>query len=54
MIFEKAFLDSLIQAVGSSRKYRDLQIPLSTLEDILNTESQHSNSRKELEANFRK
>jgi len=54
MIFEQAFLDSLIQAVGFSRKYRDLDIPLSTLQDILVYESQHSHSRKELEANFRK
>ncbi len=54
MIFEQAFLDSLIQAVETSRKYRDLQIPQATLMDILAYESQHSNSRKELEANFRK
>lgn len=54
MIFDQAFLDSLIQAVETSRKYRDLQIPLTTLQDILAYESQHSSSRKELEANFRK
>lgn len=54
MIFEQAFLDSLIQAVEVSRKYRDLQIPIATLQDILAYESQHSTSRKELEANFRK
>ena len=54
MIFEQAFLNSLIQAVESSRKYRDLHIPHTTLRDILAYESQHSNSRKELEANFRK
>ena len=54
MIFEQPFLDSLIQAVEISRKYRDLQIPLATFQDILAYESQHSNSRKELEANFRK
>lgn len=54
MIFEQSFLDSLTQAVGTSRKYRDLQIPLTTLQDILAYESQHSNSRKELEDNFRK
>lgn len=54
MIFEQSFLDSLIQAVITSRKYRDLEIPLATLEDIINYESQRSNSRKELEANFRK
>ena len=54
MNFEQAFLDSLIQAVQVSRKYRDLNIPLTTLQDILSFESQHSNTRKELEANFRK
>ena len=54
MIFEQKFFDSLILAVESSRKYRDLQIPRTTLEDILTYESQHSTSRKELEANFRK
>ena len=54
MIFEQPFLDSLIQAVQVSRKYRDLNIPLTTLQDILSFESQHSNTRKELEANFRK
>ena len=54
MIFEQAFLDSLIQAVETSRKYRDLHIPLTTLQDVLAYESQHSSSRKELEANFRK
>lgn len=54
MIFDQSFLDSLIQAVESSRKYRDLQIPRATLEDIITYESQHSTSRKELEANFRK
>ncbi|HPR35020.1 MAG TPA: hypothetical protein PKY64_05040 [Anaerolineaceae bacterium] len=54
MIFEQSFLDSLIQAVETSRKYRDLQIPLTTLQDILAYESQHSTSRKELEDNFRK
>lgn len=54
MIFDQAFFDSLIQAVEVSRKYRDLQIPHATLQDILAYESQHSNSRKELEANFRK
>lgn len=54
MIFEQAFLDSLIQAVGTSRKYRDLDIPVTTLQDMLIYESQHSNTRKELEANFRK
>ncbi len=54
MIFEQSFLDSLIQAVEASHKYRDLQIPHATLQDILAYESQHSQSRKELEANFRK
>ena len=54
MIFEQSFLDSLIQAVETSRKYRDLQIPLTTLQDILAYESQHSTSRKELEDNFHK
>lgn len=54
MIFEQSFLDSLIQAVETSRKYRDLDIPITTLQDILICESQHSNTRKELEANFRK
>lgn len=54
MIFDQAFYDSLVQAVEASRKYRDLQIPHATLQDILAYESQHSNSRKELEANFRK
>ncbi len=54
MIFEQAFLDSLIQAVEASRKYRDLHIPHATLKDLLAYESQHSHSRKELEANFRK
>ena len=54
MNFEQAYLDSLIQAVQVSRKYRDLNIPLTTLQDILSFESQHSNTRKELEANFRK
>ena len=54
MSFDQAFLDALIQAVEVSRKYRDLQIPHTTLYDILDYESQHSNSRKELEANFRK
>ncbi len=54
MNFDQAFFDSLIQAVEVSRKYRDLQIPHATLQDILAYESQHSNSRKELEANFRK
>jgi len=54
MNFEQSFLDSLIQAVESSRKYRDLQIPHATMQDILGYESQHSNSRRELEANFRK
>lgn len=54
MIFERSFLDSLIHAVDTSRKYRDLQIPRATLEDILTYESQYSNSRNELEANFRK
>ena len=54
MIFEQSFLDSLIQAVEASHKYRDLQIPHTTLQDILAYESKHSHSRKELEANFRK
>jgi 16S rRNA (guanine(1405)-N(7))-methyltransferase len=54
MIFEQSFLDSLIQAVEASHKYRDLKIPHTTLEDILAYESKHSHSRKELEANFRK
>jgi len=54
MIFEQSFLDSLIQAVENSRKYRDLNIPHTTLKDILSCESLHCNSRKELEANFRK
>lgn len=54
MIIEQSFLNSLIQAVEASRKYRDLHIPHTTLRDILAYESQHSNSRKELEANFRK
>ncbi len=54
MSFDQAFYDSLIQAVEVSRKYRNLQIPHTTLFDILDYESQHSNSRKELEANFRK
>lgn len=54
MIFDQSFLDSLIQAVESSRKYRDLYIPHATLRDILACESSHSNSRNELEANFRK
>ncbi len=54
MIFDQSFLDSLIQAVKSSRKYRDLHIPHATLKDILAYESQHSSSRKEFEANFRK
>jgi len=54
MIFDQSFLDSLIQAVESSRKYRDLHIPHATLRDILACESSHSNSRNELEANFRK
>ena len=54
MNFEQSFLDSLIQAVEASRKYRDLQIPQVTLQDILAYESLHSTSRKELEDNFRK
>jgi len=54
MIFEQSFLDSLIQTVEASHKYRDLKIPHTTLLDILAYESQHSHSRKELEANFRK
>ena len=54
MNVEASFLDSLIQAVQCSRKYRDLQIPRATLEDILAYEIQHSATRKELEANFRK
>ena len=54
MIFEQSYLDSLIQTVEASHKYRDLKIPHTTLLDILAYESQHSHSRKELEANFRK
>jgi len=54
MNVEASFLDSLIQAVQCSRKYRDLQIPRATLEDILAYEIQHSATRRELEANFRK
>ena len=54
MISDQAYFDSLIQGVEKSRKYRDLQIPLDTLYDILAFESQRSNSRQELEDKFRK